>query len=105
VAGGREAAPARSAQPPLVLFACRLNTAASILAEAIMRHFAQGRLRATNAGESAAPRAVNPYAIEWHSRQPSPPSMCAFAGFWPYPLGLLNGRALTQELERIGEAS
>jgi hypothetical protein len=39
------AAQARST-PPLVLFASRLNTAASIMAEAMLKHFAQGRLRA-----------------------------------------------------------
>jgi hypothetical protein len=34
---------ARNAQPPLVLFVSRVNTAASIMAEAILRHFARHR--------------------------------------------------------------
>lgn len=48
---------------PLVLFICRNNSAASILAEAILRHLAQGRVRAASAGDTAKMR-VNPYALE-----------------------------------------
>lgn len=51
------------ADSPLVLFVCRNNSAASILAEAILRHLAQGRLRAASAGDIANVR-VNPYALE-----------------------------------------
>jgi arsenate reductase len=56
--------PARSAPVPLVLFVSRLNTAASIMAEAILRHLARERLRVASAGASGIPCAVNPYAIE-----------------------------------------
>jgi protein-tyrosine-phosphatase len=56
--------PARSAPVPLVLFVSRLNTAASIMAEAILRHFAQERFRAASAGASTMLCAVNPDAIE-----------------------------------------
>src|SRR5262249_9532585 len=48
--------------PPLVLFLCRTNTAVSIMAEAILRHLAQGRVRAASAGETTSGR-VSPYAI------------------------------------------
>jgi len=50
-------------EPPLVLFLCRANSGPSILAEAILQHLAQGRVRAASAGERAAER-VNPYALE-----------------------------------------
>ena len=50
-------------EPPLVLFLCRANSGPSILAEAILRHRAQGRVRAASAGQKAAERA-NPYALE-----------------------------------------
>jgi len=56
-------AQARSAQPPLVLFVCRQNVAASIMAEAILRQFAQERVRAASGGESAGGQ-VNSHAIE-----------------------------------------
>jgi hypothetical protein len=68
---------ARSAPVPLVLFVSRLNTAASIMAEAILRHLARERLRVASAGASAMPCAVNP--------------------------DLLKDPALLRELARIGE--
>ena len=52
-----------AADAPLVLFICRNNSAASILAEAILRHLAQGRVRAASAGNTANIR-VSPYALE-----------------------------------------
>ena len=58
----KETVPA-AADPPLVLFVCRNNSAASILAEAILRHLAQGRVRAASAGDTAGV-CVNPYALE-----------------------------------------
>jgi protein-tyrosine-phosphatase len=54
---------ARGAQPPLVLFLGRQNTAVSIMAEAILRHVAQERVRAASAGESVA-GPVNSYALD-----------------------------------------
>jgi protein-tyrosine-phosphatase len=159
-----------------VLFLCRSNTALSIMAEAMLRHLAQERVRAASAGDS--PRAqVDPYALEclrergiatrglrskgcdaflgvyrppvrflitlnavggakgnWdrdtirptkaHWGMPDPTALvgsevdtrvafeAAFATldvrirqFLALPLELLNGRALTLELERIGVAS
>ena len=56
-------AQARSAQPPLVLFLGRQNTAVSIMAEAMLRHVAQERVRAASAGESVA-GPVNPHALD-----------------------------------------
>lgn len=53
----------RSAPAPLALFLCHANTAASIMAEAILRHLAQGRVRAASAGETLYGR-VNHYALE-----------------------------------------
>jgi len=50
-------------EPPLVLFLCRTNAATSILAEAVLRHLAHGRVRAASAGQAAALQ-VNPYALE-----------------------------------------
>ncbi|HKS69085.1 MAG TPA: hypothetical protein VJQ45_01605 [Ktedonobacterales bacterium] len=41
-----------------------LNTGASIMAEAILRHLAQGRWQAASAGAMIASRAVHPLAIE-----------------------------------------
>jgi protein-tyrosine-phosphatase len=41
---------APDSEPPLVLFVCRKNEAASILAEAILRHLAQGRIRSASVG-------------------------------------------------------
>lgn len=52
-----------AADSPLVLFICRNNSAASILAEAILRHLSQGRVRAASAGDTANIR-VDPYALE-----------------------------------------
>jgi protein-tyrosine-phosphatase len=49
--------------PPLVLFLCRSNTAVSIMAEALLRHMAQGRVRVGSAGDKAGQR-LNPYAVE-----------------------------------------
>jgi arsenate reductase (thioredoxin) len=54
---------ARAVDPPLVLFLCRANAAASILAEAILRHLARGRVRAASAGDTRA-ALVNSYALE-----------------------------------------
>ena len=54
--------PTAKSEPPLVLFICRTNTAVSIMAEAILRHLAQGRVRAASAGETISGR-VSPYAI------------------------------------------
>lgn len=51
------------ADSPLVLFVCRNNSAASILAEAILRHLARGRFRAASAGDTANFQ-VSPYALE-----------------------------------------
>ena len=51
------------ADSPLVLFVCRNNSAASILAEALLRHLAQGRVRAASAGDTANIQ-VSPYALE-----------------------------------------
>ena len=48
---------------PLALFVCRRNTGPSIMAEAILRHLAEGRVRAASAGAVAA-GPVNPYALE-----------------------------------------
>jgi protein-tyrosine-phosphatase len=54
--------PTAKSEPPLVLFICRTNTAVSIMAEAILRHLAQGRIRAASAGETISGR-VSAYAI------------------------------------------
>lgn len=51
------------AEAPLVLFLCRTNAGPSILAEAILRHLARGRVQAASAGEKAAAR-VSPHALE-----------------------------------------
>lgn len=50
-------------QPPLVLFLDRANATVSIMAEAILRHWAQERVRAASAGDCASGK-LNPYAIE-----------------------------------------
>jgi protein-tyrosine-phosphatase len=55
--------PRCGAAAPLALFVCRLNIAASIMAEAILRHLAQERLRAASAGEVVG-RPVSRYALE-----------------------------------------
>jgi hypothetical protein len=47
----------------LVLFLCHSNTALSIMAEAILRHLAQERVRAASAGACVAGR-VNSQALE-----------------------------------------
>lgn len=54
---------AANPEPPLVLFICRKNVGASILAEGILRHLAQGRVRAASAGDSA-PEPVSLHALE-----------------------------------------
>ena len=54
--------PTAKSEPPLVLFICRTNTAVSIMAEAILRHLAQGRVHAASAGETTSGR-VSPHAI------------------------------------------
>src|SRR6266702_1850697 len=173
--GPRAPALTHSAPAPLVLFLCRSNTALSIMAEAMLRHLAQERVRAASAGDSPCAQ-VDPYAIEclrqrgiattglrskgcdgflgayrppirflitlgkvgrskvnWdrgtlrptkaHWGMPDPTAVvgreidirtafeAAFATldvrirkFLALPLELLNGRALAQELERIGQA-
>lgn len=50
-------------EAPLVLFICRKNAGASILAEALLRHLAHGRFRAASAGDTA-PGLVSLYALE-----------------------------------------
>ena len=50
-------------EPPLALFLCRNNAAVSIMAEALLRHLAQGQVRAASAGDTAA-ASINPYALE-----------------------------------------
>jgi hypothetical protein len=60
---GRDVAAARGPQPPLLLFVCHSNTALSIMAEAMLEHLAEARMRAASAGEMPATR-VNPYALE-----------------------------------------
>ena len=57
------ASSARSAYPPLALFLCRTNTTCSIMAEAILAHLAQGRVRAASAGDVPHLQ-VNPHALE-----------------------------------------
>jgi len=121
--------PARSAQLPLVLFVCRLNTGASLMAEAILRYLAQQRVRAACAGGSLCDR-VSAGARDCDGGASQQGVRCvprclqgteidiraafeaAFATldvrirkFLALPLELLNGRTLAQELERIGEAS
>jgi arsenate reductase len=63
LAGPRAPSPARDAQRPLVLFLCHSNAAISIMAEAILEHFAQARVRAASGGD-VPPGQVNPYALE-----------------------------------------
>lgn len=53
----------RHKQPPLVLFLCQTNATSSILAEAILRHSASGRVRAASGGDRASAQ-VNPYTLE-----------------------------------------
>jgi arsenate reductase len=59
---GRDVAAARGPQPPLLLFVCHSNTALSIMAEAMLEHLAEARLRAASAGKMPATR-INPYAL------------------------------------------
>jgi len=54
--------PVRTAPVPLVLFLCRSNSVLSIMAEAILRHWAQGRVRAASAGDGPVAH-VDPYAL------------------------------------------
>jgi arsenate reductase len=63
LAGPRAPSPARGVQAPLVLFLSHSNTASSIMAEAILEHFAQARVRAASAGDVPAGQ-VSPYALE-----------------------------------------
>jgi arsenate reductase len=173
LSGPRAPSLAPSTTGPLVLFLCHINTALSIMAEAILRHLAQERVRAASAGYSVADR-VNSQALEclrthglateglkskaWGQffglyrptvrlvitlgdvyvakvrwprdtqianwKMPDPADVVgsevdvrvafekAFGTldlrirqFLSLPLGQLKGRALVQELERIGEAS
>lgn len=53
---------ATAPEPPLVLFICRKNVGASILAEGILRHLSQGRVRAASAGDLAQ-EPVSLYAL------------------------------------------
>jgi arsenate reductase len=63
LAGPRAPAPAPVTQLPLVLFLCHSNAATSIMAEAILKHFAQARVRAASAGDVPAGQ-VDPDALE-----------------------------------------
>jgi arsenate reductase len=63
LAGPRAPPPAPVTQLPLVLFLSHSNAATSIMAEAILEHFAQARVRAASGGDVAAGQ-VNPYALE-----------------------------------------
>jgi arsenate reductase (thioredoxin) len=47
-----------------MLFVSRLNTGASLMAEAILRHLAQGRVRAASAGESVTVAHAHPAALQ-----------------------------------------
>lgn len=78
---GTARAPA-DAEPPLVLFLCRTNSGPSILAEAILRHLARGRLRAASAGEKAA-KHVSPQALECLAAHRIPTT-----GLWTKPWGV-----------------
>ena len=68
-------------EAPLVLFLCRSNSGPSILAEAILRHLAQGRVRAASAGEKAA-EFVNTHTLECLAAH-----RIATTGLWPKPWG------------------
>ena len=61
--GAGAPSPAGREPSPLVLFLCRSNTAASIMAEAICEHYARECVRAASAGDVPAVH-VNPYALE-----------------------------------------
>ena len=83
-----------ASEPPLVLFLCRNNAAASIVAEAVLRHLAQGRVRVASAGDTAA-ASVNPYALECLTNQriPTAELFCkpwgAFFGYYRPPVRML----------------
>jgi len=57
------AAPRVNGLSPLVLFVSRANPAASIMAQAILRHLAHGRVRAASAADFPE-SPMNPYALE-----------------------------------------
>lgn len=59
----RPGSPKLNAPAPLALFLCRSNATLSIMAEALLRHLAQERVRAGSAGDSAVAY-VSPYALE-----------------------------------------
>jgi arsenate reductase len=61
---GPNAPRAPDARQPLVLFLCRSNRASSIMAEAILEHLAEGRLRAASAGDKPVVAQVSPCALE-----------------------------------------
>lgn len=81
-------------EPPLALFLCRNNAAASIMAEALLRHLAQGQVRAASAGDTAA-ASVNPYALECLTahRIPTAQLFCkpwgTFFGYYRPPVRML----------------
>jgi arsenate reductase len=81
-------------EPPLALFLCRSNAAASIMAEALLRHLAQGQVRAASAGDTAA-ASVNPYALECLTahRIPTAQLFCkpwgVFFGYYRPPVRML----------------
>jgi len=81
-------------EPPLALFLCRNNAAVSIMAEALLRHLAQGQVRAASAGDTAA-ASVNPYALECLTahRIPTDQLFCkpwgVFFGYYRPPVRML----------------